>query len=65
MKKFHSKKRKDEYYIPELKQLLDDPRTQAQWHRIVTFDPFGMTANTPTIAATTAKLNIPECYDLK
>merc|ERR1740124_294124 len=65
MKKFHSQRKAAEFYIPSLKTLIDDPRTQKNWHRIATFDPYGMTANTPTIAATTAKLNIPELKDLK
>ena len=39
--------------------------TQKWWPRIVTFDPLGMTATNPTIAATTAILNIPELQDLK
>lgn len=76
MKKFHSRKRmdlhpksprigKDEYFMPSLLTLLDNPATKENWDRIVTFDPYGLTATTPTIAATTSKLNIPELADLE
>ena len=56
---------KDEIYLPEWVKLLEDKETQRWWPRIVTFDPMGMTATNPTIAATTATLNIPELKDLK
>jgi len=65
MRKFHSKRSKDEHFMPSLLERINDPKTQANWHRIVTFDPLGMTATTPTIAATTAKLNFPELADLE
>jgi len=67
LKKIHSDKRlKDnEYYVPSLKKLIDHPTTQKRWDGIATFDPKGLTANTPTIAATTSKLNIPELKDLE
>lgn len=60
LSKYHGKRTKDEFYIPEMKELLDHSKTQQYWKRIVTFDPFGMTAKNPTIAATTAILHIPE-----
>ena len=36
------------------------PTNQGDWDRISTFDPLGMTAHPPTIAACKAKLDIPE-----
>jgi hypothetical protein len=33
---------------------------RGDWDRISTFDPLGMTAHPPTIAACKAKLDIPE-----
>jgi len=60
LKKFHSVRTKDEYFIPSIQKLVDDPRTQEHWKRIVTFNPYGLTTTPPTIAATTAHLNIPE-----
>jgi GTP cyclohydrolase II len=57
---FHGKRTPDECYMESFVELLRDPRTQEKWSNIVTFDPFGMTATRPTIASTTAFLNIPE-----
>jgi len=54
-----------EFYLPEFKELADHPETQSCWHRIATFDPMGMTARPPTIAACKAKLDLPELKDLK
>ena len=31
-----------EFYLPEFKELIDDPETQRDWDRIATFDPLGM-----------------------
>ena len=45
--------------------LLNNKNTQKWWKRIVTFDPMGMTSKLPSIAATTAILNIPELRNLK
>lgn len=61
---FHAKRSKDEFYIPEVKKLLDDPETQRDWGKIVTFDPFGMTSTNPTIASTKAICNLDELRDL-
>mmetsp|Transcript_65144 Transcript_65144/g.103715 ORF Transcript_65144/g.103715 Transcript_65144/m.103715 type:complete len:841 (+) Transcript_65144:35-2557(+) len=58
--KHYSKRHSDEVYLKEWTQLLEHKKTQKWWPRIVTFDPLGMTATNPTIAATTAILNIPE-----
>jgi len=50
--------------LPEFKDLIDDPETQKDWGNIVTFDPLGMTAHPPTIAACKAHLDITELKDL-
>jgi len=60
LRDFHSKRTKDEYFIPSIVQLIEDPRTRKHWKRIVTFNPYGLTSTPPTIAATTAHLNVPE-----
>jgi len=60
LKKFHSVRTKDEYFIPSMIKLVEDPRTQEHWKRIVTFNPYGLTTTPPTIASTSACLNIPE-----
>lgn len=57
---FHSKRTKDEFYLPEFKALIDHPGTQEHWKRIVTFNPHGLTSTPPTIAATNGTLNVPE-----
>jgi len=58
--KFHTKRSPDEFYNEDLVSLLAMPRTTKHWHRLVTMDPWGMTASRPTIACTTALLKIPE-----
>jgi len=60
LRDFHSKRTKDEYFIPSIVKLVEDPRTRKHWKRIVTFNPYGLTSTPPTIAATTAHLNVPE-----
>ncbi|ETO00049.1 hypothetical protein RFI_37409, partial [Reticulomyxa filosa] len=54
----------DECYVPEVQELLENADTQKHWKKIVTFDPWGMTATTPTIAGTTAYMNVPELTQL-
>jgi len=65
LKDHHGKRSEAEVYIKELKELIDNPATREHWHRIVTFDPFGLTASTPSIACTTAKLNMLELTGLE
>jgi len=60
LNEFHSKRTEDEYFIPCIKKLIDNPKTQKHWGRIVTFNPLGMTSTPPTIAATNSYLMIPE-----
>jgi len=64
LKNWHQKRSEDEYFIPSFKELIDNPVTQEHWYRILTFDPYGLTATTPTIACTSAKLKLPEFKDL-
>jgi len=54
-----------EFYLPEFKDLIDNPETQKDWDRIATFDPLGMYAHPPTIAACKAHLDIPELKDME
>lgn len=49
-----------EKLVPELDALLSHPRTRAAWAGIASIDPMGMYASRPTIAATYAKMTIPE-----
>eukprot|EP01084_Bolivina_argentea_P122558 217169_1 len=58
--KHYTKRHEDEVYLQEWIELLENKETRKWWPRIVTFDPMGMTATNPTIAATSAILNIPE-----
>ncbi|CAK0819766.1 unnamed protein product, partial [Prorocentrum cordatum] len=53
-----------EFYLPEFKDLVDDPETQKDWGNIATFDPMGMYSHPPTIAACQARLDITELKDL-
>jgi len=46
--------------VPELTALWASPRVRAAWESIVSLDPLGMSAARPTIAATNAKMTIPE-----
>ena len=46
--------------LPELDALFAHPRVRALWTGIVSLDPLGMYATRPTIAATRAKMTIPE-----
>ena len=60
LKEWYKTRTEAEFYLPEFKELIDDPATHKDWDRISTFDPLGMTAHPPTIAACKAKLDIPE-----
>lgn len=60
LEKFHKNRAPEEFFIPELYELLMEPTTQKQWNKIVTIDPAGMWAKHPTISATTACMYIPE-----
>ena len=60
MDKFHKNRTKDELYNEGLDQHLKNPATQRRWKNICTIDPWGMYSKRPTIAATTARMMIPE-----
>jgi len=64
LKEWYKTRTEAEFYLPEFKDLIDDPKTREDWSRIVTFDPLGMYAHPPSIAACKAKLDIMELHDL-
>jgi len=64
LKEWYKTRTDAEFYLPEFKDLIDNPETQKDWNHIATFDPMGMTAHPPTIASCQARLDIPELKDL-
>ena len=64
LEQFYKKRGEAEFYLPEWKELIDDPRTQEHWKHIVTFDPLGFYGMPPTVASCRATLTIPELMDL-
>jgi len=64
LREFYKKRSPEEFYLPQWKELIDDPETQKHWAGIVTFDPLGMYGLPPTIAACEARLNLPDLDDL-
>jgi len=60
LKEWYKQRTDAEYYLPQFQQLVDDPITQEEWKGIFTFDPMGMYAHPPTIAACKARLDIEE-----
>jgi len=60
LEKFHKNRAPEEFFVPQLYELLQNPVTQKSWNKIVTIDPAGMWAKHPTISATTACMYIPE-----
>ncbi len=57
---WYKKRTDDEFYLPEFKDLVDNPETQKMWKDIFMFDPMGFYAHPPTIAACKANLDIAE-----
>mmetsp|Transcript_13398 Transcript_13398/g.15038 ORF Transcript_13398/g.15038 Transcript_13398/m.15038 type:complete len:775 (+) Transcript_13398:31-2355(+) len=57
---WHGKRAADEVYIKEVQEYLERPSTQERWNDVVTFDPQGMFAKTPTMSSCEAHLNLPE-----
>jgi len=57
---FHTKRSPDEFYIEGLDRHIKNPSTKRHWNKLVSIDPLGMYAKTPTMSATTAKMTIPE-----
>jgi len=64
LREFYKTRTEAEFYLPDYKELIDNPETQKDWDRIATFDPLGMYAHPPTIAACQARLDIPELKNL-
>jgi len=64
LKEWYKTRTDAEFYLPEFKDLIDNPETSFAWGNIATFDPLGMTAHPPTIAACKAHLDIEELKDL-
>jgi len=60
LKEFHKKRSKYETMHPVLNKFIHDEKIQAHWDYITTFDPLGLIAQPPTMAATTALMTIPE-----
>jgi GTP cyclohydrolase II len=65
LREWYKRRTKDEFYLPEVKELIDQKETQAEWENIFMFDPMGMYAHPPTIAACKANLDIPELADMQ
>jgi GTP cyclohydrolase II len=63
MNDFHKKRWKDEFYLPELKGLIENKSIRKNWNKINTFDPLGMFSRRPTMSGTRAQLNVPEISD--
>lgn len=64
LREWYKRRTKDEYYLPQFKALIDNPETQESWKDIFMFDPMGMYAHPPTIAACKANLDLPELWDM-
>lgn len=64
LREWYKRRTKDEFYLPEFKDLVDNPETQKEWENIFMFDPMGMYAHPPTIAACKANLDIAELADM-
>jgi len=66
LKKYHTKRTKDEFFLEGLDRHVKSPHTQRRWHQIATLDPMGLYGAPPTMAATEACMEIPEIQnDLK
>jgi len=65
LKEWYKTRAEAEFYLPEFKELIDNPETQRDWGNIVTFDPLGMFAHPPSIAACKAHLDVPELKHLE
>jgi len=65
LKEWYKTRTDAEFYLPEFQELVDDPETQKDWDRIVTFDPMGMYAHPPTISSCKARLDLPELKDME
>ncbi|MES1908150.1 MAG: hypothetical protein MHM6MM_001136 [Cercozoa sp. M6MM] len=57
---YHCKRAEYETVSDELTKHLALPKTREQWKKIVTVDPSGFTATTPTMSGTKCKMHVPE-----
>ena len=62
LKNRHKNRSPDEFYLEDLEYLMKQPSTRANWDRLCTIDPMGLYGKTPTMAATTAVVNLPELH---
>lgn len=60
MNSFHKKRSPHEFYVKSLSDYIKLPQTQKHWDHICTFDPLGLFSTRPTMAATTARMEITE-----
>jgi len=66
LKKYHTKRSPDEFFLEGLDEHVRKPHTQRRWDSIATFDPMGLYGAPPTMAATEACMEVPEIMnDLK
>jgi GTP cyclohydrolase II len=65
LREWYKTRTEAEFFLPEFKELIDNPETQKDWGHIATFDPMGMYAHPPTISACKAHLDMPELHDLE
>lgn len=63
--KYHTKRSKDEFILEDLETLMNNPKTQKYWDRIVSMDPRGLWSARPTISATVATMRIEELRDME
>lgn len=57
---WHTRRSKDEFYLPSLHKHINDPHTRRRWDAITSFDPLGLYGMPPTMSATMACMEIPE-----
>lgn len=60
LKDWHTKRSKDEFYLPSLHAHVNNPHTRRRWDAITSFDPMGLYGMPPTMSATSACMEIPE-----
>ena len=56
----YNRLKETEYLNENLLEHLNNPLTRKKWNDISSINPLGLTAEIPTMACTTATLNIPE-----
>eukprot|EP00298_Acanthocystis_sp_HF-20_P005026 c15311_g1_i1.p1 GENE.c15311_g1_i1~~c15311_g1_i1.p1 ORF type:complete len:804 (-),score=346.94 c15311_g1_i1:76-2421(-) len=56
----HCLRHDDEKLVPEIVELLSNPKIQENWDNVISFNPNGLWSSRPTIAATYARMDMPE-----